>query len=326
MYIIREYLDSLFLAAPQTEAMVQAKEELLATMEDHYYELIESGKSENEALGAVISEFGSIDELLNEVAESEMMPGDNFFSEEVSGNFSASQLDSEDVFIFWGETRHFALYLSAGIFTGSVAVSSAGFFSNLFGSGLIGAISFFVLMIASVWLMVQSILRYYPFYQTIKQQVATYEQKEIAVKELDSYQNSFVTGVILGGMHLLGAAPLGIILMNNWYLGFWEALPAASLTAGVGVSLIVYVSIIYSGYLQIKKEHSEFSRTSFFKQSNKRVNESFLRILIRNFYWPVILFICFLFVSITYSLIPSVILFIFAVVLRNSVVHWERQK
>ena len=42
-------------------------------MEDHYHELIEQGKSEHEAIRAVISEFGSIDELLQElqVAQSE---------------------------------------------------------------------------------------------------------------------------------------------------------------------------------------------------------------------------------------------------------------
>ncbi len=36
-------------------------------MEDHYLELIHQGKSEHEAIGAVISEFGSVDELLQEL-------------------------------------------------------------------------------------------------------------------------------------------------------------------------------------------------------------------------------------------------------------------
>ena len=36
-------------------------------MEDKYNELKSEGKSENEAIGIVISEFGNIDELINEL-------------------------------------------------------------------------------------------------------------------------------------------------------------------------------------------------------------------------------------------------------------------
>jgi len=73
MKTIRDYLDSLFLNVPTTPETKKAKEDLAAIMEDHYHELIEQGKSEHEAIGAVISEFGSIDELLQElqVAQSE---------------------------------------------------------------------------------------------------------------------------------------------------------------------------------------------------------------------------------------------------------------
>lgn len=36
-------------------------------MEDHYHELMGEGKNEQEAIGRVISTFGSIDELLEEL-------------------------------------------------------------------------------------------------------------------------------------------------------------------------------------------------------------------------------------------------------------------
>ncbi len=52
---------------PKTPQTQQAKADLLAAMEDHYHALIEEGKSEHEAIGAVISEFGSIDELKEEL-------------------------------------------------------------------------------------------------------------------------------------------------------------------------------------------------------------------------------------------------------------------
>jgi len=63
MNTIRNYLDNMFLGLPQTEDVNRAKKELLAMMEDKYNELKDSGKTENEAIGIVISEFGNLDEL-----------------------------------------------------------------------------------------------------------------------------------------------------------------------------------------------------------------------------------------------------------------------
>lgn len=63
MNIIRNYLDNMFLGLPDTEDVIRAKKELLAMMEDKYNELKDSGKTENEAIGIVISEFGNLDEL-----------------------------------------------------------------------------------------------------------------------------------------------------------------------------------------------------------------------------------------------------------------------
>lgn len=63
MNTIRNYIDNMFLGLPQTDDVIRAKNELLAMMEDKYNELKNSGKTENEAIGIVISEFGNLDEL-----------------------------------------------------------------------------------------------------------------------------------------------------------------------------------------------------------------------------------------------------------------------
>ena len=63
MNIIKNYLDNMFLGLPETEDVKRAKKELLAMMEDKYNELKDNGKTENEAIGIVISEFGNLDEL-----------------------------------------------------------------------------------------------------------------------------------------------------------------------------------------------------------------------------------------------------------------------
>ena len=63
METIRNYLENMFLGLPLTDDIIAAKEELLGMMEDKYQELKNEGKTENEAIGIVISEFGNLDEL-----------------------------------------------------------------------------------------------------------------------------------------------------------------------------------------------------------------------------------------------------------------------
>lgn len=67
MDTIRNYLDSLFIGVPQSTEIDKLKTDLLANMKDHYHELMGEGKNEQEAIGTVISTFGSIDELLEKL-------------------------------------------------------------------------------------------------------------------------------------------------------------------------------------------------------------------------------------------------------------------
>jgi cytochrome c-type biogenesis protein CcmE len=71
MNAIRNYLDNMFRNLPNTEEVRRAKSELLQMMEDKYEELISEGKTENEAVGIVISEFGNLDELADSLGISE---------------------------------------------------------------------------------------------------------------------------------------------------------------------------------------------------------------------------------------------------------------
>ena len=64
--VIENYLDALFGVHPTTPEMKQAKEEMLAMMEDRYKELIRKGHNQNEAVGKVMAEFGNADELVRD--------------------------------------------------------------------------------------------------------------------------------------------------------------------------------------------------------------------------------------------------------------------
>lgn len=67
MEAIRNYLETMFLNLPNTPEVYKAKNELWQMMEDKYTELKNEGKSENEAVGTVIAEFGNLDELADDL-------------------------------------------------------------------------------------------------------------------------------------------------------------------------------------------------------------------------------------------------------------------
>lgn len=78
MNTIRNYLETMFQNLPNTEQVKRAKRELWQMMEDKYTELREEGKTENEAVGIVISEFGNLDELAEDLGISNVMSNDNY--------------------------------------------------------------------------------------------------------------------------------------------------------------------------------------------------------------------------------------------------------
>lgn len=67
METIISYINNMLAPYPNTKEIEKIREQLLQNMEDKYQELKNKGISEHEAIGIVISEFGNIDEILNEI-------------------------------------------------------------------------------------------------------------------------------------------------------------------------------------------------------------------------------------------------------------------
>lgn len=77
MNTIRNYLESMFARLPDTQEVIRAKCELGQMMEDKYSELMQEGKSENEAIAQVIAEFGNLDELGDTLGISHLLKQDH---------------------------------------------------------------------------------------------------------------------------------------------------------------------------------------------------------------------------------------------------------
>lgn len=63
MSVIDSYLETLFSPYPESPRMHEARLELRAMMDDQYQGLREDGQTESQALGKVIAEFGSLEEV-----------------------------------------------------------------------------------------------------------------------------------------------------------------------------------------------------------------------------------------------------------------------
>ncbi|MCS6712235.1 hypothetical protein JSY14_09475 [Brachybacterium sp. EF45031] len=63
MHVIDSYLDTLFAPYPRTARLDAAREELRQMMEDQYDDLRSQGLSESQAVGRVIGDFGSLEDV-----------------------------------------------------------------------------------------------------------------------------------------------------------------------------------------------------------------------------------------------------------------------
>ncbi len=111
METIRNYLENMFANLPNSAEVKRAKDELLQMMEDKYNELIEEGKSENEAVGCVISEFGNLDELA-EVLGLEQEINDE---KQWCAASNRRQVTFEEVKDYLHDSAKQAFYIAAGV-------------------------------------------------------------------------------------------------------------------------------------------------------------------------------------------------------------------
>lgn len=116
MNTIYNYVESVFINLPQTAEMIRLKEDMLRNMEEKYQDLKADGVNENEAIGTVLTEFGNIDEIIDEY---NISPDDDSFSENKNEVY-LNDNDAEDYL----EHRHkFAFAIALGVFLCIIAVA-----------------------------------------------------------------------------------------------------------------------------------------------------------------------------------------------------------
>jgi hypothetical protein len=214
METIKNYLDNMFAGLPKTARVLELKNNILTNMEEKYNELKNQGKSENEAIGIVISEFGNIDELVSELGickdtEVKSLP-----------LVTESEVDS-----YLAVKKTMGLQIGIGVFLCIIGAASIILFYQLAEQGLIGTnlqggaagipglVTFFLFITAAVGIFIYSGMNF-ERYKYMESGVQLSASLEASLRE--KYERStpkFYMGLITA-VCLLIISPMAVIITS----------------------------------------------------------------------------------------------------------------
>jgi hypothetical protein len=214
METIKNYLDNMFANLPKTSEMLKVKNDLLSNMEEKYNELKNEGKSENEAIGIVISEFGNIDELISEL-------GINYETRE---NMLPA-VTREDAEVFMAAKRKSGLLIGIGVFLCILSPAVLMLLNTLaedgiIGSGLskdfrdmLGLIGLFILVVPAVALFIYTGMKMERYKFLNGAFDLPLSAKNFVQQKHDSFASTF-TFAIIAGVSLCILSPIALFISS----------------------------------------------------------------------------------------------------------------
>lgn len=280
MEIIKTYLDNLFAGLPNTKEVSKIKADLLTNMVDKYEELKRNGKTENEAIGIVISEFGNIDELKKELGI-DLTPKNGEDVPTVTEEVAVSYMDTMKKM-----SRYIALGVLLCILSPITLIILSGNLSQLKIAEtvalFIGLVVLFLFVAPAVGIFIYAGMKIDKYQYLHKKVNIPSNVKELVESEKEKFDSKFVVALIVSIImyifsptFIIGAA---LLKEENDAFIVW----------GVGL-LLVIVSIatyIIVRFGLIRSSHSLLLRLGDYQylddQSEKLVNA------IAGIYWPIV--------------------------------------
>lgn len=241
METIRNYIENIFSGIPMDGKTLRAKEELLSNMEDKYNELKNSGKSENEAIGIVISEFGNIDELKKELG-----------IEGESNNSNLRVVTKEEAYRFLEAKKEAGRTIAIGVTLCILGVALLIFLGGIleermvFG-GILGVVALLVFVAGSVALFIPAGMKLNK-YEYLKKDITMSDSLKAEIEELrENSITKLVTEIVVGVvLCILSVTPVVIFAVYGRYSFFGVVI--MFIIVAIAVFLFVSAGNMYSAY------------------------------------------------------------------------------
>lgn len=250
MNTIQNYIESLFVGIPDSEKKMQIQNDLLANMEDRYNELIQEGKGEHEAIGITITEFGSIDELLDELGVS----NENEAKESAeTENMADDAINAEEAEEFLKNYRKSAKGIAMGTLLCILSISGMFFASGTIDDAT-GMFVMFVFIAVAVGCFIISGMSLSNSGKKLHDRPILKETAHFVSQMKEDFQRSYVVCIVTGvALCILSVAMMFLGGLFNEQIG----LSMMMLMIGFGTFLFIYGGMIHSS-------HEKFLRSRFF--------------------------------------------------------------
>ena len=282
METIRNYLESMFRGLPQTEKVMKAKSELLQMMEDKYTELIRSGKTENEAVGEVIQNFGNLDELADDLGIKEIMHQSKY------SDVQRRKVYFEEITEYLAAKQKAILIKSIGIFLFIICVTFPIIINSLDLNNLLGAVLLFIAIGIGVVCMAFSV-SFIDQWKYLKNEPCTIDA--VSIDYLKNRLRDFTpTYSVLSSvgvlMCILCFIPTAIFIGNSSDIIRRMAPSFLFFFVGVGVFMMVYAKSMKMAYLKLLRLNNivDFEEVKF---DADKIDNPTVRVLMSS-YWSII--------------------------------------
>lgn len=283
METILSYLDNMFLNMPKTADVLRAKEELASMMEDKYNELMAEGKKENEAVGIVISEFGNLEELAEELGISAAMgnePGEKL-ARFVSREEAERYMDASAKTVKW-----IALGVLLCIYS-PLALMVCGGLQDTMGLSdfyvvCFGLIPLFIIVGIAVAIFIYNGVKMEKFEYLKKEEIQIDAGLEQSLRQMDEEERpgatvKMIIGILLCIFSVIPLLVVGSMTEND----FAVALAVDFLLVCVGIGVVI---LIISGEkrecIKVLLQEEDYTKGS--KKNNKLID------VVASIYWPIV--------------------------------------
>jgi hypothetical protein len=233
---IQNYVENVFSGIPKTKEAVEMKLGIIDSMEEKYAELIAGGKNEHEAFGEVIADFGSIDEIRQELG----YDGEER-SEPAAGSLhqTGRKLDAEFQKEYEQFKKKFAIAITAGVALCILAVIAMLVLDEIMPeSSNIPLVAFLLIILAAVCLFIYFGMQEEKYERQKRQSIADTEIDEALrqqiLEEISSSKKNPVADSLCG-IIMLAATVLFLLLgflKGMWHPG-WIVFPVGGILCGI---------------------------------------------------------------------------------------------